>query len=356
MTFELADTGAMVTTDGYSGGGPITANQLFPVMFLRDVVDAAKKLHFAAQFAYQTEVSKGNKDVVVPRRTKYIGSGTTWSASVAEATAVNFTNVNTTSGVTLSPVDKNYGSEISNRLIRIGAIDNVKEVRDQLIYACGDEVDRAVFDAMKSDSYVATSSASGSQSIYGGDATQASELAAGDVFNVDMIAKARRKLMSSTQTYATYGTSTDLVSSATKNPWRANVNGAGDFALFIAPEQEEVLLTDSQFVNASEYGSDKVIMTGEIGSYLTIKVITTDNTPFYAASTTHADASTTAVAQHRCIMTVANKGAALAYGQKPRLTVFDYPSNLSTRLIIEHAFKADQLYSDAIVHINVADN
>ena len=95
MTFELADTGAMTTTDGYSSGGYINANQLFPIIFLRDVVDAAKKLHFAAQFAYQTEVTPGNKDVVIPIRTKWIGSGTTWSASVAEATAVNFTNINT---------------------------------------------------------------------------------------------------------------------------------------------------------------------------------------------------------------------------------------------------------------------
>ncbi len=40
----------------------------------------------------------------------------------------------------------------------------------------------------------------------------------------------------------------------------------------ITPRLEEQLLCDSQFVNAAEYGSDKVLKTGEIGSYLGCRI------------------------------------------------------------------------------------
>ena len=140
-----------------------------------------------------------------------------------------------------------------------------------------------------------------------------------------MLAEARRLLQSTNCMYGDYGTGKGT-SAETKNPWQNETNNP--FILIIAPEQEEVFLTDSQFVNASEYGDASIVKNGEIGKYLGVRIVVANNTPQYAASATHPDTSTTVVAQHRCMMIKANKAVGLAWGLKPRLAVFDYPSEL----------------------------
>lgn len=344
---ELEDT----ISTGVAGDAD-TVYRMLPRIWLKNIIDAAKKQHYATQFAYQTELQKGQHSVVIPKRRKYYGSGSEWQDSAGEGGGVNYTKLGNLSGVAIQPADSNYGISISNKLIRTHALDIIRHAREELTYACGDAVDWSVFAALKADGNKAAATLIGSQAIYGGDATRASELASNDVFTTDHIATANRLLKSTICTYWTYGTGTGT-SSESKNPWANETNAP--FVLFIAPEQEEKLLTDSQFVNASEYGSDKVIHTGEIGEYLRIKVIVTPNTPAYAANTTHPDATTAAVAQHRCIMMKAQKAVAVAWGQKPKLYVVDFASELEKRLVIEQAYKAEQVHSDAIVHINVAD-
>lgn len=280
------------------------------------------------------------------------GTGTEWAGTQAEGAAVKFTSMEQISGVAFAPATSHYGVAITTETIRKTAVDMVKSARDELTYVVGDEVDRGVAAALSSDTNKAITAVIGSQAIYGGDATQASELAAGDTLTVDMVAKAKRYLQSTICKVWAYGTSESDCTEA-KNPW---INEAGaPFVLAIAPEQEEVLLTDSQFVNASEYGDPSVIKNGEVGSYLGIKIVVANNTPYFAASATHADASTTTVAQHRCIMFKAQKAVGLVYGLRPRLTSFAYPSELEHRLIIEQAYQAKQIDPDAIVHVNVAD-
>jgi len=345
----LADT----STTEVRGPGD-TVYRLQPRIWLKNIVDAAKKRQYFTQFAYQTVLQKGQKDIVIPRRRKYLSSGTeaNWLGSVGENTAVNYTAQINMSGVTVSPSPTNYGCTVSNEALRTTAVDLIRACRDDLTYVVGDEVDITVANAMNSDSNRAVAGAFGSQAIYGGGATSAATVATGDTFGVDMVAKAKRYLQSTVCHYWTYGTS-ESVTSERKNPWH-NEPGA-PFVLFVAPEQEEILLTDSQFVNASEYGDPSVVKNGEIGSYLGVKIVVANNTPYYDASTTHADGTTTAVAQHRCMMAKSQKAVALAYGQKPKLYVVPYPINLQTRLIIEQSFAASMLQPDAIVHINVAD-
>lgn len=347
MVITLADT-----TESDVQSSATTNYTLLPRVWIREIVDAAQKRLYAAQFAYQTNVPAGSKDVVIPKRTKYFGSGTTWGASAAEGGTVNYTDINNLSGVLVSPVDVNRGVAISNQAIRTNALDIVRAARDELTYAAGDEVDQHVWNQLASDHYKAASTTNGSQAIYGGDALQASGLQAADTLTTDMVAKGKRYLQSSIQRYWTYGTGESSGSSG-KNPWSNEPNSP--FVLLIAPEQEEVLLTDSQFVNASEYGDPSVIRNGEIGSYLGVKIVVANNTPYYGASAAHPDGSTTVVAQHRCAMFKANKAVALAWGQKPQLTVFDYPSELEKRMVFSQAYKAEVLHPDAIVHINVSD-
>jgi len=342
--FELADT----TSTAIRGEGD-TVYRMEPRIWLKNIIDAAKIRHLATQFAYQTTLGPNQKDVVIPKRRKYLGSGVAWAT---EGNSVSYTTMNNLSGVSITPLPSNYGIAISTEAIRTNAVDLVRAAREELTYMVGDNVDVEVFRALKDDSQRATSSTLGSQAIYGGDATQSSELTSVDTISVDMVAAAKRKLQSTVCKYWTYGTG-ESDSSETKNPWQNTPDAP--FVLFIAPEQEEVFLTDSQFVNASEYGSDKVINNGEIGSYLGIKLVVSNNTPYYAASATHADGQTTSVAQHRCIMMKAQKAVGLVWGQKPKLVSFPYPSQLEHRLIIEQSYKAGIVHPDAIVHINVAD-
>jgi len=346
---ELADTSTA------QQGIPISSDSdsfLGPRIWLKDIIDAAKYQLYATQFAYQTTLQKGQKDVTIPRRTKYLVSGSSGTGSAPENQQVASTTLDTLSGVTMTPGDENYAVYLSNRAVRTFAVDIVRAAKEDLSHWAGDHVDKDVVDELISDSNKAGSAAYGSQAIYGGDATDASELTTNDVITTDHVAEAKRKLQSTSVKYWTYGTG-ESTSSDTKNPWTNEPNAP--FVLMIAAEQEEVFLTDSQFVNAAEYGSAEVVRNGEIGKYLGVKVVVSPNAKSYAASATHADASTTAVAQHRCAMFKAQKAYGIAWGQKPRLHIVPYPSNLQTRIILEQSYKAKQIHSDAIVHINVAD-
>ena len=86
--------------------------------------------------------------------------------------------------------------------------------------------------------------------VYGGDATSTATLATGDVMTPDVIADARKLVRD---------------------------NKFAPTILAIGTAQESALLKDSQFVNASEYGGREIILNGEIGKYLGMKVMVTTN-------------------------------------------------------------------------------
>ena len=344
--FELADTASV----NVGGVAQATTNQLAPRIWLREINDAAKKSFIASQFAWETSITSGNKDVTIPKRKKYLVSGSSGQGSAGENGAMNTTTFNTLSGVTITPVDQNYGIYIANQAVRTNAVDVIRAAREELVHIAGDAVDMTVINTLSSDTNKATSTVFGSQAIYGGDASSAATLTGGDIISTDVIPAGRRKLMSTSCKYWSYG-SGEADSTDTKNPWRDD----RDFVLLIAPEQEETFLSDSAFVNASERGTSKVIETGVLGTYLGVKIAISTNTKRYAASTTHADGTTTAVTQHRCAMFKSRKAYGLAWGLKPRLVVFDYPSNLQKRLVLETSYDSQQIHPDAIVHINVAD-
>jgi len=348
---ELADS-PTTSVDTRSAGA--TSYSLEPRVWLKTIIDAAKKKLIATQYCYQTTLQKGQKDVVVPKRRKYIGSGavTDGWGTAAESAAVNSIKLTNLSGVVVSPTPRSARIDISNEAIRVNALDLVKHAREELVYFAGDGVDWEIFSTL-SNSTESTSTLMASQRIMGGDATQASEISAGDVITTDMIAKGKRMLMSTACMYNTLGIG-EARSAESKNPW-SNDPGA-PFVSLIAPEQEEIFLTDSQFVNAAEYGSDRIVGNGEIGTYLGVKIVVSPNVTTYDASATHADGTTTVVAQHRCYMEKANTAAAIAYGLPPKMYVFDYPSELEKRLVLEQAFGTAIIHPDALVFMDVADS
>jgi hypothetical protein len=55
------------------------------------------------------------------------------------------------------------------------------------------------------------------------------------------------------------------------------------------------------------------------------------------------------------MMIKANTAVGLAWALKPRLVVFDFPSELEKRLVLEQSYGTGVIQPDAIVHIDVAD-
>jgi len=60
----------------------------------------------------------------------------------------------------------------------------------------------------------------------------------------------------------------------------------GSLVFFGHPYMLKSLRDDSQFTNASEYGSNEVILSGEIGQYLGVKIVETTNVQAYTSSGT----------------------------------------------------------------------
>jgi len=345
---------AVTQQSSIQGASSFTAYPITPAIFLKEVVDAAQKRKFFEQFAYVAELPANSKETVIPKRTAYLGrSGMSFdTAENTGSSDITWTTLNNLDGLKLTPSPVMAGIAITNHAIRTGSIDVLRAAQEELTEALGDRIDYACATAL-GDATAATTSARGAQTVYGGDARADSELAAGDTLSTDMIAEAIRKLESTTCTFWVPGSpAAEADSSQAKNPW---INSAdAPFVLFIGPEQKEILLTDSQFINAAEYGSDKVIHNGEIGDYLGVKVVVTPNIETAAASATGPDASTTAVAMARCLMIKAKKALAICYGLKPTINVFAIPERMQQAISIETTYAMGVLHSDAVVFLDVS--
>lgn len=324
---ELADTTSSHNTD------------LLVKRWLERIVDAAQKKFFFTQFVQQFDLPPGTKDLVVPYRYGYLA---TMSDTTTEGTPMTWTTMDNLKGVTFTPTIHGYGIAISNHALRINAVNLIQAARAELANYLGDTVDLAVATAV-SNATETTTVSKGAQVIWGGDATTTTSLEVGDVLTTGMVAKGKRYLTS-----VSAFTPTGFKSAEAKSPWFPEP--ASPFVLFIRPEQEELFLTDSQFINAAEYGSGEVVANGEIGKYLGIRVITSNN---LTTATDWAVGEDTAGTT--CIMMKANAAGGLAWGQRPRLRVFEFPSELEQRLILETAYIAQPVHSDAIVKLKVLD-
>jgi N4-gp56 family major capsid protein len=325
-----------------------TSYELQGVLFLKKIKDAAKKRLYFQQACYITSAPKGTKDVIIPRRTAYLGSSGV-TAVVAEADSdITTTTLDNLDGVVITPVMSLARIAITNYALRVSTLELMKAAQEELIYSIGDRVDSAI--AVKfGDATAATTSARGTQKILGGDATTCDTLANGDILTTDIIAKARRYLISTKCMYWSGGS--EGTCSQGKNPWTEG------HMLFIAPEQEECLMKDSQFVNAAEFGGREVVLNGQIARYLGIDIIVAPNVESAAGGALAPDATTmtAGVDMHRCIMTSKGNGGALVWGLEPQLNIVPRPERSQQQIILESAYATGIIHDDAIVWIDVTD-
>jgi len=341
-------------------GSSSTNYLLEPRVWLKQISDAAKQQQYFMNVMYTTELQKGQKDVVIPRRSKYLGStGVTYATSTpADATRITATTIDNLDGVLLTPTLQASRVTVGNDAIRSNAVDIMRAAQEELIYSVGEKVDLYIATTL-GDASSTTSTTSGAQDIFGGDATSDTTLAAGDILTTEMIAKAKRMLMSRKKQYRAstgagggYGAISGTV---TGNPWMPS--DQEPFVLFIGPAQQEALLTDSQFTNASEYGGRGPILNGEIPGYLGVRIVVTNNVEQVDSGSEGPDAETANVSVNmtRCILLKARKAGAFAWGLKPKLSFFDNVPEISQDIVLETEYKCSVLHADAIVFIDVAD-
>jgi hypothetical protein len=159
-----------------------------------------------------------------------------------------YTEMSSLDTMDITPSYKLGGVGIDKELLGTTRVDLIKEAKFILVEDIEEGIESAITDAY--DTNVTTNV------VYGGDATTPATLATGDKFTLDLLADAIQKL-------------------GTK--WKASL-------LYISSYQRAILHKSSQFTNAAEYGNNEVVLNGEIGKYLGIKVIETDLTKSYAGS------------------------------------------------------------------------
>ena len=356
-TFELA-----AMTDTASLGSGITSTKdLMAMQWLKSVVEAGKKQFFYPQVATQETIPEGSDKLVIPRLSTWEESWGTSSEEYDYNAEIDWTEIDKYDTKTITATDKSYGANITNKLVRTASIPYIQGIRDILAYKQLQQVNTDVRNTLVGTHGASTAdtatpmsdSAAGLQTIFGGDATNAGDaLDTGDILTPAIIKKAIR-LLESTKGY--YWDSNVWTKSAVeKNPWR----NEGDFVLIVAPEQKASLLEDGQFTNAAEFGARDAILTGEIARYLGVKIVVTNTVPSFDTSDNvrcqGADV-TTDTDGHVCTLFKAGKCGAIGWSLKPKFHIFPYPSNLSTRLILEMSYGVSELFADAMVNIVVSD-
>lgn len=353
---ELA-TGRTKQSD--TEGSATSSTALEPTIWLKKIVDAAKTTFFFKSAVREERLKQGQKDLVIPYRSKYLGSGVQYTATTpAAGTGITTTKIDNLDGVTFTPTMQASRVSIGNFAIRTNVVSLVRAAQDELVYSIGDKVDAYIATTL-GDTTSTTSATLGAQTLYGGDATSDNTLRTGDILTTDMVAEARKLLMTKNKQYrASTGTGggTGAVSgTVTGNPWSSSP--AEPFILFIGPSQEEAFLKDSQFVNAAEYGSREALLNGEIGKYLGIKIVSTNNVEQVASGVDgpDEDAGTAGATMTRCMLVKAGVCGALVWGQEPKLSFFDNVPEVSQEVVLETAYICDTIHGDAIVFIDVSD-
>ena len=299
------------TTTGSSGISTVQGKE-----WLKIILETAKKKMYFEQFAYVATVTKGNKDLAVPVATTNIS----FTCTATESTTRTLTEITSLNTVTFTPATCKLGAAISKDVVQTSQVDVVRYAREQMAYDAALKIDTSFATAIAAVSSPAAT-------LYGGSATATTNLSAGDVITTDLVAKAQRYLKA--------------------NGWVSEPDKP--FVLFIPAVAEEAFLKDSQFVNAAEYGGNEVVANGEIGRYLGVRVVVSEQCP---AATNWGGGTT---AGHTCFLVKAKVAYGIAYREKPTLD-FEYEKDEAQyKIYLDMAYQCKTLQENAIVLIKVTD-
>jgi N4-gp56 family major capsid protein len=317
-----------------------------------DLSDAAMDTMFFLDAVDVKTIAEGNAQYIVQKRKYYATQGDV-SFDTTEPTTADISNfgTNLVDGVVITPAPYYKNAIVSNFGDRTNLRPLVQDKRDELSYAMTDLIDYTISRAL-GDATETTSTVAGAMTLYGGNATSDNTLAVGDVLTPELINEAEVLLSGRKAYYWNAGTWT--ASSGTKNPWQ---NEARDpYVLMIGQRQKQSLRNSSQFVNASEYGNRVVISSGEIGEYLGIRVIVSNNCESVATSGTAPDGGSAAgTNMTRCLLMKGRKAYTFVFGAKPKFTPFVIEWRDQRGIVLTADFAGSVVHNDAIVKIDVSD-
>jgi N4-gp56 family major capsid protein len=290
---------------------------------------------------------------VVNKRNYYpLGTGVSFDSSEATTSDISNYGTNHIDGVSIQPGPYAKSAVVTNYAENQNLRDLIRDKMDELSYALADKVDNYIAAAI-GDATETTSTVAGAMTLYGGSAAADSGLGAGDVLTTEIINKAEILLAGKYAYYWTGGVFTK--SSGVKNPWS---NAPTDpFVLIIGQHQKKALRDSSQFTNAAEYGSRVVISSGEIGDYLGIRVICSNNVESVAAAGTAPDGgSAPSVDMTRCILMKGRAAYTFVWGRAPKFSSWELPWRDQRGITLTCDYAGSVIHSDAVIKIDVADN
>lgn len=323
---ELGAT-ADATTTSTAGFNSIVTGVVGKV-WLKEILNAAKLDMYFEQFAYSATAPKGAKDVSV----QLVRSHIDFNITTAECSTRHFTAVNNLTAVVFSPTPKKFGAAIGKQVARTSQVDSIKHTREEMAYDAALTIDVG-FDTIlhAAGAYTGTGPVSGgsvagtgTNAIMYADRANEAALVAGDTLSPSILVKARSTLKQS--------------------GWKTDSRGV--IVAFFSSVSEEALLNDSQFVNASEYGSNEIVMNGEIGRYLGIKCISTEQC---------SSVTLNSLAGHYVYVLKAKVSYGIVYGEKPTLDAEYKKNEAEFRLYLDMCYEQKLLQHSAIQLIGVLD-
>lgn len=350
-TFKYANFANEVTSTT-ARGTSFTGYRNQGVEWQGDLSDAAIDTMYYLDAVDVRMLPAGNAQYIVQKRKYYATQGDIAFDTTEPSTAdISNFGTNLVDGEVIQPIRYYKSARVSNFGNRTNLRPLVQDKRDEMSFGMSDLIDSTISTAL-GDATDTTSTVSGAMTLYGGDANADSALESGDVLTTELINEADVLLSGRASYYWNSGVWTP--STGTKNPWS---NEARDpYVLMIGQRQKQALRNSSQFVNASEYGNRVVISSGEIGEYLGVRVIVSNNAESVAASGTAPDGgSAPTVNMTRCIFMKGRKAYTFVWGEKPKFTPYAMEWRDQRGIVLTADFAGATIHGDAIIKIDVSD-
>jgi len=299
----------------------------FQATFLdKEIIKFAEALRFFRQAVLENDVliASRDKSLRIPVTTSHLDIGSLSKTEGDERTYTVMDNVDT---VDISPSFKLGGIKISKELIDQSRVDLIDQAKYTIAEAIEEDIEKAITEEIDTTAGV-------TNVVFGGDATNAPTLDDGDKITVDLVADAIKKVKD---------------------------NNFVPAMLFIKPAQENVFFKSSQFTNAAEYGSNEVVMNGEIGKYLGVKIITSTLVQSYVSGNVDKRAAVgtydTDVTSCQLIGFMAGKRKPITLAWKLKPTVdYEYLKRYASHYIYyDSAYAAKVVQEKAICLIKVTD-
>lgn len=225
--------------------------------WLEQVVYDAEPRRRLLELSREHELSQGSKATTIPRTQKALDmSG---DNTKAEGDSRNYTEMDTLDGEHVEITDDNFkegAMRISKQKVITTPVDVMETARAHLARQIARDVDVQLRDEIitevgniVTDSSNAPTDGDGDtefQYVTDSDSGHVVDQTQSERLTPDSIAEAAARIEA--------------------NDWEP-------FALVISSDHKKDLRTDSQFTNAAEYGSQDVILNGEIGQYLDVRVV-----------------------------------------------------------------------------------